>query len=303
MLRLAKNTAKAVLPRPILSAVTAAYGAAKLRRARKVLARPRAAAPEYLPADMLSALMRRGYNEPGRVRYDADGLVERATEKIAAMSRVVDLGSVGSALELGCWDGMVGAALARRGVRVCGLDVVSTGFDRRARNAHVRFLVSDAEAIALADASLDLVFTFASFEHFPHPDRVMREIHRVLRPGGTLYLSFGPLYNSPYGRHAYRQVPIPFCHLLFDEASLRQWTRAEGLPDAWPYVNGWSLAQYRHLWKTVTPSHFTALSYVEHTTGGVGAELVSEFPSCFAGRVSDVEELVVSAIDVVLRKT
>lgn len=38
--------------------------------------------------------------------------------------------------------------------------------------------------IPLPDASVDLIFSSATFEHVEHPDRVERELYRILKPGG-----------------------------------------------------------------------------------------------------------------------
>jgi ubiquinone/menaquinone biosynthesis C-methylase UbiE len=197
---------------------------------------------------------------------------------------------------------MVGAALAERGVHVCGLDISLKGVDPRATRAGVRFLQSDAGAIALADASIDLVYSFASFEHFPAPDRCLLEVARVLKPGGRAFFNFGPLNFSPYGRHAYRQIPVPFCHLLFSESDLHEWAADAGLPHDWPYVNGWALKQYRDLFASVA-SRFDTLSYTEYSTGGVGVELVADYPTHFRGYADDFDEFLITIIDIALRKS
>jgi SAM-dependent methyltransferase len=196
---------------------------------------------------------------------------------------------------------MVGRELSGRGISMIGLDFVLDGIDSRARLGGVRFLQSDAERIALADESIDLVVSFASFEHFPNPDRAVDAIYRVLRPGGRAFINFGPLYFSPYGRHAYRQIPIPFCHLLFEETALQAWSAANELPHSWPFVNGWSLERYRQLW-AASEARFHVRHYQEHSTGGVGMELVTRFAQCFRHRVTSIDELLISHVDITLEK-
>jgi SAM-dependent methyltransferase len=295
-----KMLARAVAPRPLRTAWGRFYGGVKIRRARRAF-EDASADGAFLPAAVLTQLMQCAYVPPDPVRYDAEGLAERATDKVARLQRIVDLGTVGVALELGCWDGMVGAALAERGVRVCGLDISTNGVDARAARAGVRFLQSDAGAVALADASIDLVYSFASFEHFPQPDGCLAEIERVLRPGGHAFLNFGPLYLSPYGRHAYRQIPVPFCHLLFAEPELHRWASNAGLPHEWPYVNGWALQRYRDLWKSAS-ARFTIRHYIEYSTGGVGVELIARYPQQFREHAADFDEFLISAVDIALQK-
>jgi ubiquinone/menaquinone biosynthesis C-methylase UbiE len=48
---------------------------------------------------------------------------------------------------------------------------------------------SDASALPLADGSVDVVLSLELLEHVPEPAAVLREIARVLKPGGTVILS------------------------------------------------------------------------------------------------------------------
>ena len=55
--------------------------------------------------------------------------------------------------------------------------------------ANAEVAVGDAEAIDLPDASVDVVTAGFVIFFCPDPDRVLREVRRVLRPGGTVALS------------------------------------------------------------------------------------------------------------------
>lgn len=55
------------------------------------------------------------------------------------------------------------------------------------RGPRVRLWTGDVEAIAAADASYDAVFDFGIIHHVPHWRAALREIVRVLKPGGRLY--------------------------------------------------------------------------------------------------------------------
>ena len=59
----------------------------------------------------------------------------------------------------------------------------------------------DAARLPFADASLDAVVCLEVIEHVPHPERVLAEIGRTLKPGGHAYLSMPflyPVHDAPY---------------------------------------------------------------------------------------------------------
>ena len=276
------------------------YGNLKIKKARRAFENcPKSSI--YLKKSMLRELMESGYREPGAIRYDSEGLELRAKEKIGQIKNRVPLRDCSSCLELGCHDGMVGVELARLGKTAYGLDLDRESFDPRALKEGVQFIHGDVARMPIEDRTMDLIYSFAAFEHFPDPDTALSESWRVLKKGGYLYLLFGPVYTSPYGRHAYRQIPVPYCHYLFSEEDLRAYVLEKNMEVKWPYVNGVSVTDYRALWKKYQDK-FEAIYYKEHPTGGVGAELIQRFPFCFKGRVPYFEDLFVSGIELVWRK-
>lgn len=66
----------------------------------------------------------------------------------------------------------------------------------------------DLASIPLPDSSVDLIISRSVFEHLTEPDRVYREFHRILRPGGrVLFLTAN---NWDYGTLVARLIPNRF---------------------------------------------------------------------------------------------
>lgn len=80
-------------------------------------------------------------------------------------------------LDLGCGDGEYRGSIEHAGYRWVGVDHA----DERAP------LLADAHALPFRDASFDLVVSLAVLEHIRYPHVMMREVHRILRPGGVLF--------------------------------------------------------------------------------------------------------------------
>jgi ubiquinone/menaquinone biosynthesis C-methylase UbiE len=105
--------------------------------------------------------------------------------------RIVGIVPPGSrVLEIAPGPGYLAIELARLGsYRIAGLDVSQT-FVRIAReNARragleVDFRQGDAAALPFASEAIDFIVCRAAFKNFGDPDGALREMHRVLRPGG-----------------------------------------------------------------------------------------------------------------------
>jgi SAM-dependent methyltransferase len=62
----------------------------------------------------------------------------------------------------------------------------------------IRWLVADIQEIPLPADRFDTVISCETIEHVPDPGRALRELARVLRPGGRLFLTT-PNYLGPIG--------------------------------------------------------------------------------------------------------
>jgi len=65
---------------------------------------------------------------------------------------------------------------------------VAQAFIREQGAANVAFQVADAEALPFSDADFDIVTTRIAPHHFPNPRQYVREVARVLKPGGVFVL-------------------------------------------------------------------------------------------------------------------
>ena len=71
--------------------------------------------------------------------------------------------------------------------------------------------VADVQAMPMADNSFDCEICFEVLEHVPNPEKALRELYRVLKPGGTLIFSvphFLYLHNEPHDYYRYTKYGI-----------------------------------------------------------------------------------------------
>lgn len=112
-----------------------------------------------------------------------------------AMSRI----KVGdTVLDLGCgagFDAFIAARKVGPSGKVIGVDMTREMLDKAVANAaklgyeNTQFILGDIEALPVEKDTIDIVISNCVINLAPDKDKVFAEAHRVLKPGGKLYVS------------------------------------------------------------------------------------------------------------------
>ena len=112
--------------------------------------------------------------------------ISRVDPRLALIIDLVTAQAPASTLDIGCGRGFLLDLQARRGLTgLAGVDVYDDVTDERFD--YVRADVT--QALPIPDATFECVIAGEIIEHVPNPDDFLREIRRVLKPGGTLIVS------------------------------------------------------------------------------------------------------------------
>ncbi|MBK8507426.1 MAG: class I SAM-dependent methyltransferase [Candidatus Competibacteraceae bacterium] len=159
------------------------------------------------------------------------------------------------ALEIGGSGGLLAGMVSNAGPKVICTDIVDVQVkyngefprllkEKFERNGFVldlgkiEFHTMDAQCLIYGNDKFDLVFSLNALEHIPDPVMAIKEIWRVLKPGGAFYASFDPVWTADSGSHFIHYTREPWLHLLVDDddyCALMKLARADD----------WELSEYR----------------------------------------------------------
>ena len=125
-------------------------------------------------------------------------------------------------LDYGCGHGWQCISIARLGIArsVTGLDIrLFDSMRANARTAGVEDRVAFTDEPPRGRA-FDLVYSCSSFEHFRDPERELRRMIELTRPGGQIVISFAEPWYSPNGSHFTGYTGLPWSNIVFSEATL-----------------------------------------------------------------------------------
>jgi ubiquinone/menaquinone biosynthesis C-methylase UbiE len=129
-----------------------------------------------------------------------------------------------SVMDLGCGDGLIdwGIATSLRPHRLVGVDLELTDSDRLLRRLQVHGLAAEGlpaclsfatcspDKLPFEDDAFDWALSWSSFEHIHDPLASIREVRRVLKPGGCFFIQVYPFFWSEHGSHLENWYPHGF---------------------------------------------------------------------------------------------
>ncbi len=135
-------------------------------------------------------LVRRDYSDPSRLEERFKAWREyHDPDMLALILGAVAEGPHGAVLEVGCGDGRFSEQLRDElGARVVAMDF-SPGMAAQATLRGLDVQIGDIQLMPWPDDTFDVVVANWMLYHVPDLDRGLREIRRVLRPGGRLIAS------------------------------------------------------------------------------------------------------------------
>ena len=134
------------------------------------------------------------------------------------------------AADIGAGSGFVTEGLLRRGLRVIAVDRSEAMLEEMRRKfgagGAVEYRLGEAESLPLADGSVDYAFANMVLHHVESPPVAIREMARIVKPGGRLVI-------TDLDRHDFDFLRTEHCDrwMGFDRPDVARWCAEAGLVD------------------------------------------------------------------------
>jgi 2-polyprenyl-6-hydroxyphenyl methylase/3-demethylubiquinone-9 3-methyltransferase len=131
-------------------------------------------------------------------------------------------------LDVGCGGGFLSEEFARAGFAVTGIDPAAETIGVAEQHASASGLTIDyrvgaGESLPCVDASFDCVACCDVLEHVDDLERVVKEVARVLKPGGFFF--YDTINRTLRSKITAVNVPRPWRSTAFDESNGHVWSR------------------------------------------------------------------------------
>jgi ubiquinone/menaquinone biosynthesis C-methylase UbiE len=173
-------------------------------------------------------------------------------------------------LEIGCGLGTDGAQFAEAGADYTGVDLTDAAVELARKRFELfglagKFQMADAEDLDFAEESFDLVYSHGVLHHTPETAKAIREVYRVLRPGGRamVMLYHRDSYNYRINISIFRRAG----------AQLLKWDKGVKLINKITGEPLDKLREHARLLKTEEQSYLQPAEFLSQNTDGAGNPL------------------------------
>ena len=185
-------------------------------------------------------------------------------------------------LEIGCGLGTDGAQFAKAGADYTGVDLTDAAVELARRRFELfdlpgKFQTADAEKLDFDDESFDLVYSHGVLHHTPDTAKAVREIHRVLRPGGRAIVML-------YHRNSYN-YRVNISLLRRAGAQLLKWDSGVSLVHKLTGEPLDNLQEHARLLRTQKQSYLGDEEFLSQNTDGAGNPLARVYSRREAGEL------------------
>lgn len=133
------------------------------------------------------------YSRDNEAMHSKQGRQRKAETTLSILQEALGGRLAGAdVLNLGCSTGIIDEFIAPHARSMTGVDIDQSAValaESRSVSDNLVFRIDDAMGLSFSDESFDVVICSQVYEHVPDPVRMMREIDRVLRPGGVCYFA------------------------------------------------------------------------------------------------------------------
>ena len=157
-------------------------------------------------------------------------------------------------LDVGCGPGTITADLAQRlgASRVCGIDASADIVDDARREyPDIEFTVGDVNHLPFDDASWDIVHAHQLLQHVSDPVAALKEMRRVVRPGGIVAARDSDYATFTWHPHddrltrwlaLYQEIALANGGEPNAGRRLFSWAQAAGFSEVQPSASAWCFA-------------------------------------------------------------
>jgi SAM-dependent methyltransferase len=181
----------------------------------------KAGAPTQMLNELQYMLLRK--IAPGEPRFSESSVYDGKSKLLMALGAdLPELIRDRIVIDFGCGEGGETIDLVRQGAKkAIGLDIRRNVLDIATRRCEAAGLSDRCEFVTSTATAADVIVSLDAFEHFGNPAEILATMHSLLKPGGTVLISFGPTWYHPLGGHLFSV--FPWAHLLFSEQALMRW--------------------------------------------------------------------------------